>query len=472
MKNQLRNWSIALLAAVAVGGTSSTVWAQRNARSVVAGRQQVRAALAVAMADGKLTTMEQYSVLLKGKKLLAAHELEGLKQTLLRLSDPSRMPSVEPPGGLAEAEPVLAKQPWASPTHAPGSEKVTQTKLAVANENDAAEQKTTQTTAHIEPAEPKDDDRESPFKDEELPEEPGPTSDPAMMFSEGPQDCDQLAEFGCLGMPDGCGVPQTHGLPDVRFLASVDAFKGPLDLDNQNGNFGLQFGVNVGLPLARRLGIGVQAGTSGALSDFHGTRFTGSTIRSQNFTTVGLFQRVPFRARRLQWGFAFDWLYDDYYSELQMTQWRVKLAYQKSCSSEIGICAHIPNDGDTAILGDGTGQDQFERFKPIAQGLLYYSRCWETGAGTTAWLGVADTPGEFVLGGDFRVPLTHRWAFVGNANYLLPSASGAGGQDEEQWYVSVGVEFTPGSAGNHCLAGKFSPIFPLANNGTFAFRRF
>ena len=90
MKTQLRIWLIALLPAIIVGSLCSTVWAQRSPRSVVAGRQQVQAALAVAMADGTLSTMEQYSILRKGKRVLAPDELEGLKQTLLRLSDPAR----------------------------------------------------------------------------------------------------------------------------------------------------------------------------------------------------------------------------------------------------------------------------------------------------------------------------------------------------------------------------------------------
>lgn len=344
--------------------------------------------------------------------------------------------------------------------------------------------KRAKTASFEELAEPRDadlakpTDQENPFHEEALPEVFQPMDDATLAFPEGLEgyedceDCEGGEMLGGCGLFPGGPAASVCYLPDIRLSTSVEAFKGPLDLDNRNGNFGLQFAVNAGFPLAKRLGIGVQAGTSGVLSDFQGTQFTGSTIRSQNFTTVGLFQRVPLGARRLKWGFAFDWLYDDYYSSLQMSQWRVKLGYELNCCNEIGISARIPNDGDLAKLGDGIEQPYFERFKPVAQGLFYYNHSWATGPSTTAWLGIVDEPGEMIFGGDARLPLTCSWALVGNFNYVLPSASGAAGQDEEMWNVSIGIEFTPGWIGNHSLVKKFSPMFPLANNGTFAIRRY
>jgi hypothetical protein len=55
---------------------------------------------------------------------------------------------------------------------------------------------------------------------------------------------------------------------------------------------------------------------------------------------------------------------------------------------------------------------------------------------------------------------------------VLPSASDVRGQDEEMWNVSLGIEITLGHGRNHCLARGLAPMFPLANNGTFAVRRF
>jgi hypothetical protein len=260
----------------------------------------------------------------------------------------------------------------------------------------------------------------------------------------------------------------------ISFASTVDAFKGPLDLDGLNGNFGFGFAVNAGMPLARRFGIGIQAGTGVVLADFHGTPFTGSSIRSQNFTTIGLFQNVPFASGGLmKWGFAYDWLHDSYFTQLVMGQWRVKLAYELDPCREVGIWACIPDKGEKALLGDRQTGQTLERFGPVAQGSLYYRRCWESGITTTGWLGIAGEPGQIVLGSDARVPITCQLALVGSFNCILPNISGEGGQDEELWAVSLGIELTPRPRTNRCgSASPYAPLFPLANNGSFGVRRY
>ncbi len=464
---------------IVAGGLANTAWAQSSGRSIVAGRQQVQAALVVALADGTLSRTEQYSILQKGKRLLPPDELQGLKQTLLRLTTAEQIPVTAVPHRARTGQNTLGH--YADHVvPAQGTLPTSQPKPADEDEDD--EKTDTRSAAYQEPAEAKGD--KNPFKDEDLLEPLKVGQDTPITFSgdfQDGQDCPSC-QYGpgcqsCGGGGDICqfdrgGYSETCWSPDLRLSTSAEAFEGPLDLDGQNGNFGLKFAVNAGMPLSTRWGIGTQVGTSAVLADFHGTQFTGSEIRTQNFTTVGLFQRLPFRARRLKYGFAFDWLFDDYYSDLKMSQWRVKLAYELTCYSEIGIWSAIPNDGDNAVLGDGVQGDQLERFKPLPQGVFYYNRCWESGASTTAWLGIAEDPGQFVFGGDARLPLSCHWSLIGNVNYILPSASGIGGQDEELWYVSLGIEFTPGWGGNHCQAKKFSPMFPLANNGNFAVGRF
>ena len=117
-------------------------------------------------------------------------------------------------------------------------------------------------------------------------------------------------------------------LGSLELFSSVDAFKGPMDVAGANGNFGLGMGLNLTIPVARRLGIGFQAGTNVIMSDFHGTLFTNSGIRTQNFTSLGFFQRVPQEYGSLNWGFTYDWLFDDYYDKFNFGQWRVKLGWE------------------------------------------------------------------------------------------------------------------------------------------------
>jgi hypothetical protein len=474
MKTGPRIWPVACLTAIVVGSIANIASAELSPRSVVAGRQQIRTALTEAMADHKLTQMEEKLLLRKAQRVLSRADLEGFKQTLSRLSAAQKMPASatsargggqQPVGRLSAGEAGVA---------------VNEAGLLLPKQ---------QAKGPVDPAqyqEATDQQQQgSPFQDEQGPPEESsvelqPTPDgmgtmgddftmTAEDYSEMAAGCGMLAgQFD--GLCEGFDASCCYGSPLIRLSTSVEGFKGPLDLDNHNGNFGVQFAVNAGFPLSTQLGLGVQAGTSSILSDFHGAPLTGSGIRSQSFTTVGLYHRVLLGAKHVKYGFAFDWLTDDYYWSFNMSQWRVKLACELDPCNEIGIWSCIPNDGDTARLEADHQEYYYRRFKPLAQGSLYYNRCWCNGASTTAWMGIAEEPGEFVFGGDARMPVGDRLSVIGNFSYVLPSASAPLGQDEEMWNVSLGLEFTLGRGRNHCLMDKSGPLFPLANNGSFAVR--
>ena len=94
---------------------------------------------------------------------------------------------------------------------------------------------------------------------------------------------------------------------NASFFTAVDAFKGPIDLLVPNGNFGVDFGFNVGIPLSYQWGIGVQAGMNATVTDWQGsfsaegiTDTPTSEVRSQMFTTLGLFQR-----HAVSWAYPF-----------------------------------------------------------------------------------------------------------------------------------------------------------------------
>ncbi len=419
MRNRLRIWPGALLAAVVPLTMCYSVAAQSGGRATVVGRHEVRAALATAMADGTLSRMEAYSVLLRAKELLPADEIPGVKRTLDRLSS------------RGEASLLQASYDQSS-TPIP---------------------------------------EESPFKEESLLNSGELLNDDTLVFGEGCESCDQQCD-SCYEGFGTCGYccPYSLGyLSHLSLLTSVDAFKGPADLGDQSGNFGFRFAINGTAPLTWWLGTSIQAGTSAVLTDFQGTPYSGDSIRSQSFTTVGLYQRVAAGSGCLRCGFAFDWLLDDYYAALTLGQWRVKLAYELNPFHEIGIWSCIPNDGDSVLLDC---QERYYRLKPVAQGNFYHRRCWANGNSLTTWLGIVEEPGELVLGTEGRIPIGARLAFVGNFQYILPSASGQPGQDEEMWNVSMGIEYTPGCKPNHCLANRNGPLFRLADNGTFAIRRY
>jgi len=428
--------------------------AQLDGRSSVSGRQEIRAELAAAMADGELNREEQYSILLRGKEVLDPDELDGLQRTLSRLASSQEViPAtvVEQPSSRAYAR--------FSPVAASFQAERTGRPTDPAYELPAAPEK-----------------EESPFREESAEASPGPGPLPGpgeVVYS----DDGQWLGDECGRMPDGTTIYDTEltywrDWSHIGFLTTVDAFKGPLDLDGLNGNFGVRLGVNAGFPMFRRLGIGVQAGTSAVLSNFHGTEFTGDSIRQQNFTTAGVFQYDPFGWMGFKWGFGFDWMFDRYYESMSFQQWRIKMAYEWCSTHEIGIWAVIPDDGGNAWVGR-PGSYVLERFEPVAQGNLYYRRYWNWlgDSHVTGWIGIAEEPGEFIFGGDTRVAIGPRWAVVGSFNYILPSARGESGRDEEMWNVSVGLEHVFGPGSCRSRHEKFVPLLPLADNGTFAVSR-
>ncbi len=447
MQTRFHVQTVALSAAVVLGGWLQVASAEPSGRKVVIARQEVRASLASAMADGVLSRHEHGYILWRAKQLLGTGEFEGLQRTLDRLAEPSRAPM--PPqygkfniGQSTPSERAAAEMP----------DNRRQTELVAYRQPANAE-----SDANIAPMPPG-----SPFLEEDYEDDIDTLYDECCDVP-----CDQPCGYedycGCGGVFATCSEGWRH----IRFSTTVEAFRGPLDLDSQNGNFGFAFAVNGGFPLAEARGIGLQVGTSAVLSDLQGTQFTGSTIRSQNFTTVGLFQRIPTaNGCKLKWGFAFDWLYDDYYTTLKMSQWRVKLAYELDCCREIGMWACIPDDGDDAVVDRG-----YYQFKPIPQGNFYYRRCWANGADTTTYVGIIEEPGECVFGARARIPFSGRISLIGNFNYVLPAASGAAGQDDEMWHVAIGLEFVPGYGGNRCQDHRFTPLMPLADNGIFAIRQ-
>jgi len=449
--------SIAIAAAVVLCDCLGVAAAESSGRKTVVARHEISADLAAAMADGLLTSKERCAIIRKAKQSLSEQEIQGLRRTLERLAGPDQGSTTggqDLPDTLTPSEGRVLQA--AEGAEAPESGRP----VSAASYQQASEG-----------ADPASD--------------PGYDTEPTVMPEESPfqeedaldDECFQTCRQGtCRAGRNWLGFDRRayfEGWRHIRLSSCVEAFKGPMDLDNRNGNFGVSFAANGGFPLAERFGLGLQVGTSAVLSDFHGTEFTGSDIRRQNFTTVGLFQRITTaRGTDFKWGFAFDWLFDRYYTRFQMSQWRVQLAYELDACREIGIWSCIPNCGDNALVGPRGEQYWIDHFKPMPQGNLYYRRCWRNDASTTAYIGIAEEPGEVIFGGRARLPLSCRLSMIGNFHYVLPSADGAGGQDEEMWNVAVGIEFIPGWGGNRCRDHRFTPLMPLADNGIFSVRRY
>ncbi len=259
-------------------------------------------------------------------------------------------------------------------------------------------------------------------------------------------------------------------LDEITFLFAIDGSKQPQDF-GVNANLGAQTAVNVGIPILDSYGIGAQAGTSITASANAVRVFEllgESTGRTQSFTTLGMFQR---RDGGFSWGFVHDFLYEKSFDSFQLGQWRIRGSYLLSKSNEIGLTTTLHSYSDHGIFGSNTPI----KLTPIDQGSFYFRRFWETGAQTTAWIGIADKHGEnnavtgpspgkkipLLFGADVLMPLTTSLAIYGETNIIMPSDTGAVD-------AFLGVQWYPGARAFKARRGKYSPLMSLASPTSFA----
>ncbi|MGO8690574.1 MAG: DUF6666 family protein [Thermoguttaceae bacterium] len=416
---------------------------------LTAARETIKLELAAALAHGELTRMDQYRILMHAKEILPPEDVQGLERTMDRLASKGQSAPAAGTGG-----------------HADGA----QAKLTAYSTTPDSPPVPAEPAIAPKPGESPGPLLESPFQPVAPGQETAQFMDGEAMFND--------YEAGLLGgegsLKDNLQSVWHQTWSNASFFTAVDAFKGPIDLFVPNGNFGVDFGFNVGIPLSYQWGIGVQAGMNATVTDWQGS-FSASNIdqgtsdvRNQMFTTLGLFQRMPFHGHTLLWGFAHDWLQDDYYEKFHFAQWRVKLGIEWGPWNETGLWAAMPDHGYSATVAPGPDQPfTTVDFRPMAQGNMYWKHNWCSGATTTAWVGVAQMPSNFVFGGDARIPIAARLSLIGQFSYVMPRAGGLNGQFDEMWNVMFGLEFVPGGA-HRCAQYRFAPALPVADNGNFA----
>lgn len=424
-------------------------------RVLAARRQQVGSMIRDAEADGKIDRSEMQSILHFAKLSLPAEEVKMLQQRLgaVRAAAIPSKPSTPPAG-----QPVQGpRSALVATSYAQG--------VASSEETPAAD------AAALKPG-------------RLIPSAAG-DMEPAVDGFENSAvagDCDAMCESGCDCGDyecDGCGcqmmgciVQSATPWDNLKLFTSLDSFKGPLDLGNRNANFGIRFGANMGVPVLPTRNIGFQLGTTQNVADFHGTQYTGDTCRWQNFTTIAFFRRNPCGPGHFNWGFGHDWLHDHYYRTIKLRQWRIKASYNWDCSNEIGFWTSIPESVSDALLPRPDEGTYVTHFKGLAQGNFFWTHFWDRGARTTGWLGIAEDPGGLVLGVDGEVPISKRLALFGKCQYIVPTASGVDGQDKDFWYLTVGIQFTPGRCGNLGRPTDYTPFLPVADNASFSVREF
>jgi hypothetical protein len=274
--------------------------------------------------------------------------------------------------------------------------------------------------------------------------------------------CDPNA---CYGPPPTVCCPPENWCDNIGVLTSYTAFKNGIDLDGQNANFGTRYGVFGAAPLLREWGIGAQGGSTVGWSDWKGSQYTGDDTRFQNFITAGVFQRPC--GSGFGWAIVHDWLRDDFYADMQFTQFRVAGSYQFTPGSEIGIWAALPQGRDETFVGTPA---VLNRFQTLLQGNLYWQQAWSDWAWSNVFIGMAESPSDITYGSNVQVALTSFVAITGSAAYVLPGSGGNDGYQEEIWNLSLGLTFYPGSAMRNARS-QFRPFLPMADNGNMAIWR-
>ncbi len=275
---------------------------------------------------------------------------------------------------------------------------------------------------------------------------------------------------GSCGGWDVCGncQPEDDGLAaywcrnDLSLFAGVHGFKGPPD-QGRNGNFGIHEGVNFGAPMGIVPGLGYQLGLAAVHSNFAGDQagsvFRGSD-RDQIFVTAGIFRRA--QCHGMQWGIAFDLLHDSYFDTADLKQIRTETGFVGFGLGEIGFWGAY-----------GVGKDDFTislasvTFDPTDMYAFYFRRYFDSGGDGRFWGGFTGR-GDGLLGADLRLPLGRSCALENRLNYLLPRQdTGADGQLQESWGLSIRVVWYPGRPARRALRSPYRPLFDVADNTFF-----
>lgn len=265
-----------------------------------------------------------------------------------------------------------------------------------------------------------------------------------------------------------CRGPQWRPLDTLSLFGGLEGSKQPQDI-GVNANFGSRWAANWGFPLLAEYGIGGQIGTSinytdNAVQVFE--RIGASTHRTQNFSTIGLFQRTE----TWRWGLAYDLLYESYYDQFLLGQWRGRVGYAISPSDEFGVWGAIPQQ-----RSNGEFLTIPVRLSSLTQGSAYWQHQFSAGSRVMTWAGVAEGHGEvnvalgdfartgpqFVFGAEIDVPLNDWFAIYGQANFVGPADTGTVDS-------FLGVTYYPGGGAFPVARNVFSPFQALANSTMFA----
>jgi|GEM_PF-1519997 hypothetical protein len=300
--------------------------------------------------------------------------------------------------------------------------------------------------------------------------EPSDPNQPVVLQQIEQCDCSDVKRTNCCTAPDAAtyGSSTWRPLDTLSLFGGLEGSKQPQDF-GVNANFGSRWAANWGFPLLAEYGIGVQMGTSinytdNAVQVFD--RVGATSTRTQSYSTVGVFQRFG----RWRWGLGYDFLYENYYDQFFLGQWRGRAGYAVTDTDEFGIWSSISQRHDSGMFLNIP-----VTLTPLTQGSIYWQHLFSTGTRTMFWIGVSEghaqanlalgdlkkTGDQFVFGAEIDVPLNRYVALYGQANFISPADSGTVDS-------YLGLSFYPGGHAFPAMRNPFTPLLALANSTMFA----
>jgi hypothetical protein len=256
---------------------------------------------------------------------------------------------------------------------------------------------------------------------------------------------------------------------NLSLFSGKQGFKGPVD-QGVNGDFGYNAGGNWAFPLFPSMGVGFQIGANLVASDFEGRSGPLGHRRYQFFGTMGVFHRAMC-GRGFQMGAAVDYLRDDFYIQMDLTQVRAELSYQY-CYHEVGFWGAFQGNTSTHV-GQFTGDDPLQTFsfQGTSQYNVFYRYQFCSGTYCRTWAGLSDH-GDGIFGSDATVYISPKVGLVATYNYLLPRNDPTVPLNvKESWNLAIALVWYPGYKKCDSWTNPYRPLFYVADNGWFLVRQ-
>ena len=270
------------------------------------------------------------------------------------------------------------------------------------------------------------------------------------------------------GVEDLTIAPGTPRRFQLAWFLGMEGSKQPQDF-GVNANLGGRVSGNLSGPLWEQHGVGFQLGTAfvASANAVQVFELLGASVdRTQSFTTVGIFQRS---SSGFQWGFVYDFLFQDSFDNVNLGQWRIRLGQELGANFEVGATVNISDRSDIGVFRSSPIE-----IEPIDQFSFYVRKYWGSGANTTFWLGQSSGHSEdnvvigrqprkentMLFGAEIHAPLNDFLAIYGETNIIAPVDTGAVD-------AYLGLEISTSRVSYVLRNAHFRNFLPVASSTSF-----